>query len=171
MAENKTDNYNPEFMKRAILLSEIAYKSEKGLPIGCVIVKNGKIIGEGHNEIFFINNPTAHGEMVAIENACKTVGNLQLENCEMYTTLQPCPMCLGAIYWAKLSVVYYANNNKNASEVGFDDSFIFEEFQVSPERRKVPMYDKSSSEAMKVLQDWKSKNISAAQPWSENPKH
>jgi guanine deaminase len=168
MPEKNKDNYNPEFMKRAIMLSEIAYKSEKGLPIGCVIVRNGKIIGEGHNEIFSRNNPTAHGEMVAIENACKNIGDLQLADCEMYTTLQPCPMCLGAIYWAKLSVIYYANNNENASEAGFDDSFIFEEFQVSPEKRKIPMYDKNNSEAMKVLQDWKSKNISASQPWSEN---
>lgn len=168
MSENIQDNYNPEFMKRAILLSEIAYQSGKGLPIGCVIVKNGEIIGEGHNEIFLRNNPTAHGEMVAIENACKNLENLQLEDCEMYTTLQPCTMCLGAIYWAKLSVIYYANNNKNASEVGFDDSFIFEEFQVLPEKRKIPMYDKNNLAAMKVLQDWKSKNVSACQPWSEN---
>lgn len=160
-------NYNPEFMKRAILLSEIAYKSGKGLPIGCVIVRNGQIIGEGHNEIFLRNNPTSHGEMVAIENACKNIHDLQLANCEMYTTLEPCPMCLGAIYWAKLSVVYYANTNKNASEAGFDDSFIFEEFKLSPEKRKIPLLGKNDPEAMKILQDWKLKNTPASQPWTD----
>ncbi len=160
-------NYNPEFMKRAISLSEIAYKSGKGLPIGCVIVRNGEIIGEGHNEIFLRNNPTSHGEMVAIENACKNIQDLQLAGCELYTTLEPCPMCLGAIYWAKISVVYYANTNKNASEAGFDDSFIFEELKLSPEKRKIPVLGKNDSEAMKVLLDWKSQNSSACQPWTD----
>ena len=169
---NKTnENYNPEFMQRAISLSEIAYTSGKGLPIGCVIVRNGEIIGEGHNEIFLRNNPTSHGEMVAIENACKNIGDLQLADCEMYTTLEPCPMCLGAIYWAKLSVVYYANTNENAAEAGFDDSFIFEEFKLPPEKRRIPMYSKHTAEAMKVLQNWKSKNIPSSQPWSENDSH
>lgn len=161
-----TTNYNPEFMKRAIALSELAYTSGKGLPIGCVIVRNGEIIGEGHNEIFLRNNPTSHGEMVAIENACKNSGELQLADCELYTTLEPCPMCLGAIYWAKVSVVYYANTNKNASEVGFDDSFIFEEFKLPPEKRKILMLNKHNSEAINVLKEWKAKNSSASQPWS-----
>lgn len=167
MIQNRTGNYNPEFMKRAIALSEIAYQSGKGLPIGCVIVRNGEIIGEGHNEIFLRNNPTSHGEMVAIENACKNTGDLQLADCEMYTTLQPCPMCLGAIYWSKLSVVYYANTNADAAQAGFDDSFIFEEFSMPPEKRKIPMYSKHSIEAMNVLQAWKSKGMAASQPWSD----
>ena len=89
--------YNEKFIQRAIELSLVAYKSGKGLPIGCVIVKDNKIIGEGHNEIFFRTNPTAHGEMVAVENACKNLGSLSLNDCIIYSTLEPCPMCLAAI--------------------------------------------------------------------------
>jgi tRNA(Arg) A34 adenosine deaminase TadA len=161
-------NYNSTFMQRAIELSDIAYKSGKGLPIGCVIVKDGKIVGEGHNEIFSRNNPTSHGEMVAIENACKQLGHLQLEDCDLYTTLQPCPMCLGAIYWAKLRTVYFANSNKDAAEVGFDDSFIFEEFKLEPEKRKIPVLGNYNAEAMNVLKAWKAQGVSAAQPWAND---
>lgn len=161
------DNYNPRFMARAVELSELSYKSGKGLPIGCVIVRNGEIIGEGHNEIFLRNNPTSHGEMVAIEDACKRSGDLQLEDCELYTTLQPCPMCLGAIYWAKISKVYYANTNEDAASVGFDDSFIFEEFKKQPEQRQIPMLSVKSEEALKVLKTWQSSNLPASQPWTK----
>lgn len=170
MTTISNDNYEERFMQRAIELSEIAYKSGKGLPIGCVIVKDGKIVGEGHNEIFLRTNPTSHGEMVAIENACKNIGNLQLSDCEMYTTLEPCPMCLGAIYWAKLKAVYYANTNKNAAEVGFDDSFIFKEFAKAPEHRFISMYSKNNADAMRVLRNWQSENIPASQPWQEQQK-
>jgi tRNA(Arg) A34 adenosine deaminase TadA len=162
--------YNDKFMQRANDLSEIAYVGGKGLPIGCVIVKNGDIIGEGHNEIFHRNNPTSHAEMVAIENACNQTGNLQLEGCEMYTTLEPCPMCLGAIYWAKLDVVYFANTNEDASEVGFSDNFIFEELNKPPEKRKIQILNMTNSNANRILKEWALKNIPALQPWenSEN---
>lgn len=166
MSGAKESNYNEKFMRRAIELSEIAYKSGKGLPIGCVIVKNGEIIGEGHNEIFIRKNPTSHGEMVAIENACMHIEGLQLADCEMYTTLEPCPMCMSAIYWAKLKIVYFANTSKDAAKVGFDDSFIFEELNLSPEKRKIPMINSKSKEAMTILKEWKSKKIIASQPWS-----
>ncbi|MBA4241447.1 MAG: tRNA-specific adenosine deaminase [Sphingobacteriaceae bacterium] len=169
MAHIINDNYEERFMQRAIELSEIAYKSGKGLPIGCVIVKEGEIVGEGHNEIFCRTNPTSHGEMVAIENACKNIGDLQLTECEMYTTLEPCPMCLGAIYWAKLKVVYFANTNKDAAEVGFDDSFIFNEFAKAPEKRLIAMYSKNNPAAMKVLKDWQTENLPASQPWTNSP--
>lgn len=159
-------SYDPTFMQRAIELSELSYKSGKGLPIGCVIVKSGEIIGEGHNEIFLRKNPTAHGEMVAIENACRYLNDLLLNDCDMYTTLQPCPMCLGAIYWAGLRAVYYANTNKDAANAGFDDSFIFEEFKIEPEKRKIPMKSVRSEEAMRVLKAWKALGQNAAQPWS-----
>jgi guanine deaminase len=168
MVKNMIKNYEEKFMERAVELSEIAYKSGKGLPIGCVIVRNGIIVGEGHNEIFLRINPTSHAEMVAIENACTQLGDLQLTDCEMYTTLEPCPMCLGAIYWAKLRVIYFANTNKNASEVGFDDSFIFEEFNKSPEKRKIPMIKTNNIGAMKILKEWQSKNLPASQPWTQN---
>lgn len=156
--------YNPHFMQRAIALSELSYKSGKGLPIGCVIVRDGKIIGEGHNEIFIRKNPTAHGEMVAIEDACKNIADLSLAGCEIYTTLEPCPMCLGAIYWANITTIYYANTVKQAVEVGFDDSFIFEEFLKKPEQRKIPSSHVNNAEAIKVLKDWLMLGKDAAQP-------
>ena len=162
------NDYNPEFMLRAIELSEIAYKSGKGLPIGCVIVRNGEIIGEGHNEIFERVNPTSHGEMVAIERACKNINNLQLSDCQIYTTLEPCPMCLGAIYWAKISKVYYANTNADASKVGFDDTFIFDELRKNANERKINFLYVPDSNAMNVLEEWKSKDLTAAQPWNED---
>ncbi|MCD6065313.1 MAG: CMP/dCMP deaminase zinc-binding protein [Bacteroidetes bacterium] len=164
---NEPTDYNPAFMQRAVELSELAYKSGKGLPIGCVIVKNGVIVGEGHNEIFSRTNPTAHGEMVAIEDACKQTGDLQLADCDMYTTLEPCPMCLGAIYWAKLRKVYFANTSRDASAVGFDDSFIFREFGLEPQKRQIPMFNTENTGAMKVLREWQSLNSSASQPWQE----
>ncbi len=154
-------------MQRAIELSQIAYKSGKGLPIGCVIVKNNKIIGEGYNEIFSRTNPTAHGEMVAIENACKNLDSLALTDCEIYTTLEPCPMCLAAIYWAKLNVIYYANSNETASKIGFDDSFIFEEIKLQPEKRKIPMFEKEHKQAYKVMEEWKSRKLPTSQPWTK----
>jgi len=159
-------HYDPKFMQRAIELSELSYKSGKGLPIGCVVVKNGQIVGEGHNEIFLRKNPTAHGEMVAIENACKHLNDLSLKDCDLYTTLQPCPMCLGAIYWAGLRTVYYANAHKDAADVGFDDSFIFGEFKLEPEKRRIPMKSVRSEEAVSVLKAWKALESHAAQPWS-----
>lgn len=160
------DNYNDLFMMRAIELSEQAYESGHGLPIGCVIVKDGIIIGEGHNEIFVRNNPTAHAEMVAIENACKNSQELQLSDCEMYTTLEPCPMCFGAIYWAKLKTVFYANNNVDASEIGFDDSFIFNELLKPDSEKRIPLKHVQNLKAKNVLHEWCKRNINPSQPWS-----
>jgi len=171
MIKNTDKSYDENFMKRAVVLSEIAYKSGKGLPIGCVIVRNGIIVGEGHNEIFSRNNPTAHAEMVAIENACNQLGNLQLTDCEMYTTLEPCPMCFGAIYWSKLRMVYFANTNKDAADAGFDDSFIFKELQKKPEKRKILLINKNNTEAIKVLKEWQIKNLPTSQPWTKILSH
>lgn len=157
--------YNEKFMQRAVELSEMAYKSGKGLPIGCVIVKDGKIIGEGHNEIFIRNNPTAHAEMVAIEDACKKTGNLQLEECDLYTSLEPCPMCFGAVYWAKLRTVYFANTKQDATRAGFDDSFILGQIQKPHAEQWIPMLHFKMHSALKILEDWKSKNPDASQAW------
>ncbi|WP_338839274.1 nucleoside deaminase [Flavobacterium ginsenosidimutans] len=166
MTKTIDQDYNPKFMLRAIELSEIAYQSGRGLPIGCVIVKNGKIIGEGHNEIFERINPTSHGEMVAIERACTNIKNLQLSNCQMYTTLEPCPMCLGAIYWAKISKVFYSNTNAEASKVGFDDTFIFDELRKCAHERKINFIHCPDKKAMDVLEEWQSKELASAQPWN-----
>ncbi len=161
--ENKS--YDKKFMQRAIELSEQGYVSGKGLPIGCVIVKNGQIVGEGHNEIFVRKNPTAHAEMVAIEEACKNLSDLQLSECEMYTTLEPCPMCFSAIYWAKLKTVFFANTKKEGSDVGFDDSFIFEQMQKPANMQMISMHHYKEEAALNILKDWKAKDLNAAQPW------
>jgi len=160
------NRYNEKFMQRAIELSELAYKSGKGLPIGCVIVKDGQIIGEGHNEIFFRSNPTAHGEMVAIEDACRKAGGLNLRECEMYTTLEPCPMCFGAIYWAQIGVVFYANSNADAAEAGFDDCYIFDEIRRLPEERQIGFHSAANKDAKRVLMEWKAQNFPDGQPWT-----
>jgi tRNA(Arg) A34 adenosine deaminase TadA len=157
--------YNEKFMARAVELSHIAWKSGKGLPIGCVIVKDGQIIGEGHNEIFIRKNPTAHGEMVAIEDACKNTGELELKDCELYSTLEPCPMCFGAIYWAGIRAVYYANTSADAVKAGFADSYILQELNMAPEKRKIPFLHTQHINALRVLHEWKAKELPSAQPW------
>ena len=159
--------YNEKFMQRAVELSQLAYKSGKGLPIGCVIVKDNKIIGEGHNEIFFRTNPTAHGEMVAIENACKNLESLSLSNCIIYTTLEPCPMCLAAIYWSNLKAIYFANTNEFATQIGFSDSFIFNEIKLDPKERKIPMFNNQNKNAKIILKEWNAEELPAEQPWKQ----
>lgn len=145
------------FMKRAIELSLQSVESGQGGPFGCVIVKDGKIIGEGSNRVTSSNDPTAHAEVVAIRNACATLKNFQLEGCEVYTSCEPCPMCLGAIYWARPSKVYYANTREDAASIGFDDSMIYEEIQVPLENRKIPMIPFGREEAIRVFEAWKNK--------------
>lgn len=148
-------SHHHHFMQRAVALSELAYKSGKGLPIGCVIVKNNAIIGEGHNEIFLRKNPTAHAEMVAIEQACHNLGSLQLEGCELYTTLEPCPMCFGAIYWAGLKAVYFSATAADAAKAGFADDFIAHEFNKPRDQQRIPMHHVVHEAALHVLQEWK----------------
>ncbi|HNL82672.1 MAG TPA: nucleoside deaminase, partial [Chitinophagaceae bacterium] len=114
-----------EFMKEAIKLSENGMKNNDGGPFGCVIVKDGKIIGRGWNKVTGTNDPTAHAEVTAIRDACKNLGTFQLDGCEIYTSCEPCPMCMGAIYWARPSKVFYANTRQDAANIGFDDSMIY----------------------------------------------
>lgn len=167
MSQETDQNYNAAYMLRAVELSEIAYKSGKGLPIGCVITRNGEVIGEGHNEVFNRLNPTAHAEMVAIEKACKNTASVQLSGCELYTTVEPCPMCLAAIYWAKIETVYYVNTSQQVVEYGFDDSFIFGELKKNVEERKISSVQVSEPKAMYVLERWKDADDAAAYPWDE----
>lgn len=167
MNQEVDQNYNPKYMLRAIELSEIAYKSGKGLPIGCVITRNGEIIGEGHNEVFQRLNPTAHAEMVAIERACKKAESVQLSGCELYTSVEPCPMCLSAIYWAKIDQIYYVNTSQQVAEFGFDDSFIFDELRKNAEERKIKSVPVSEPNARYVLERWKDADDAAAYPWDE----
>jgi tRNA(Arg) A34 adenosine deaminase TadA len=142
------------FMKMAIEISRSGMRAGKGGPFGCVIVKDGKIIGSGSNSVLSTNDPTAHAEIVAIRDACKNLGNFQLEGCELYTSCEPCPMCLGAIYWARPSKVFYANTKKDAAEAGFDDQFIYEELKLPYNLRKIPFEQGMRDSAKEVFQEW-----------------
>jgi len=148
---------NNEFMLRAVELSKIGMQNGKGGPFGCVIVKDGKIVGEGHNQVTSSNDPTAHAEVVAIRNACKNLNTFQLDGCEIYTSCEPCPMCLGAIYWARPTKIYYANTREDAKNIGFDDSFIYDEIPLEIKDRKIPMIALGRNEAIVAFKEWQNK--------------
>jgi len=145
-----------EFMKRAIDLS-IESVNKGGGPFGCVIVKGGTIVSEGFNKVTSTNDPTAHGEVVAIREACKKINNFSLKGCELYSTCEPCPMCLSAIYWARIDKIYYANTRKDAQKIDFDDSLIYSEFQKNIDKRKIPMIQMMRNEALKAFEMWDKK--------------
>ena len=145
-----------EFMKRAIELS-IESVNKGGGPFGCVIVKGEKIVAEGSNKVVPTKDPTAHGEIVAIREACKKLNNFNLKGCELYSTCEPCPMCLSAIYWARIDKIYYANTRKDAQKIGFDDSLIYSEFQKNIDKRKIPMIQMLRNEALKAFELWDKK--------------
>jgi len=148
---NSIDN---KFLERAIELSRQGMQSGKGGPFGCVIVKNGTIIGEGSNEVTTNNDPTAHAEVVAIRNACKTLNDFQLTDCDIYASCEPCPMCLGAIYWARPKRVIYANTKQDAAAINFDDQFIYEEIDKPDRERRIIFIHQPSSKAIEVFEDW-----------------
>ena len=145
-----------EFMKRAIELS-IESVNRGGGPFGCVVVKNDKIISEGSNKVTASNDPTAHGEIVAIREACRQVNNFSLKGLELYSTCEPCPMCLSAIYWARIDKIYYANTREDAQKIDFDDSFIYSEFHKKINERKIPMFQMMRNEALKAFELWDNK--------------
>ena len=145
-----------EFMKRAIELS-IKSVNNGGGPFGSVIVKGDKIIAEGSNKVTSNNDPTAHGEIVAIREACKKLNNFSLNGCELYSTCEPCPMCLSAIYWARIDKIYYANTREDARKIDFDDSLIYTELQKNIDKRKIPMIQKIRNEALKAFEMWDKK--------------
>lgn len=147
-------NVNNQFMKRAIEIAMANVKSGKGGPFGALIVRDGKIIAEGANQVTTIQDPTAHAEVVAIRNACKLLGNFELSGCELYTSCEPCPMCLGAIYWARPKKVYYAATRIEAANAGFDDEFIYKEINISPGDRRIPMVQMSDHSVHEVFQAW-----------------
>jgi guanine deaminase len=142
------------FMKMAIDLSRSGMNEGKGGPFGCVIVKDEKVIGIGSNSVLATNDPTAHAEVVAIRDACKNLGHFQLDGCEVYTSCEPCPMCLGAIYWARPSKVFYANNKVDAAKAGFDDQFIYEEIELENQNRRIPFHELMRNEAKAVFEEW-----------------
>ena len=145
-----------EFMKRAIELS-IESVNKGGGPFGCVIVKDRKIISEGSNKVTSTNDPTAHGEIVAIREACKKLNNFNLNGYELYSTCEPCPMCLSAIYWARIGKIYYANTREDAQKIDFDDSLIYSEFKKKIDKRKIPMIQMMRDEALKAFELWDKK--------------
>lgn len=141
-------------MREAIRLSLENVTSGKGGPFGAVIVKDGKIIATGANEVTSSNDPTAHAEIVAIRNACKSLGSFQLEDCEIYCSCEPCPMCLGAIYWARPAKIYYANTKKDAADINFDDDFIYQEIELPVNNRKLPTIQILRDEAKIAFKEW-----------------
>ncbi|MFA7717339.1 MAG: nucleoside deaminase [Candidatus Absconditabacterales bacterium] len=143
------------FMQEAIALSALNIKEKNGGPFGAVIVKDGQIVGRGYNHVVANTDPTAHGEVMAIRDACKNLGNLELQGCELYTSCEPCPMCLGAIYRARIEKIYYANTEKDAHDIGFDDEIFYDEFSKPLDQRKVPIEQIGHEEARAVFDQWK----------------
>lgn len=146
-----------ELMRRAIALALENVRSGRGGPFAALVAKGGRVIAEGANRVTASNDPTAHAEIVAIREACRVLRNFQLAGCDLYTTCEPCPMCLGAIYWARPARVYYAGVATDAAAAGFDDAFIYEELKRAPESRRVPMIALLREESLAVFSAWKNK--------------
>jgi len=146
-----------EFMREAIRLSRESVKNGGG-PFGAVIVKNGKIIAAASNKVTQENDPTAHAEVSAIREAAKKLNTFNLSGCEIYTSCEPCPMCFGAVYWARLDKLYFANTKQDAKSIGFDDSFIYEEINLPYEKRKIPNIQLLRNEAIEAFKDWEKKD-------------
>jgi guanine deaminase len=145
------------FMARAIQLAVENVLSGQGGPFGAVIVKDGNILAEGANRVTLTNDPTAHAEVLAIREACKKLGLFELRNCDLYTSCEPCPMCLGAIYWARLSRVYFGGLAADAAHAGFDDSFIYREIAEGHTQRTIPMVQLMREEALAAFLVWQDK--------------
>jgi len=146
-----------DFMKMAIDLAKLSIEKGGG-PFGCVIVKDNKVVGKGHNRVTLNNDPTAHAEIMAIRDACKNLGTFQLEGCEVYTSCYPCPMCIGAIYWARPSIIYYGATHVDAHDAGFDDKFIYNELKKQDDMKRIPIIQISGLKASEVFRkDWLNK--------------
>jgi guanine deaminase len=146
---------SPEFMKRAIALALENVRSGSGGPFAALIVKEGRIIAEGANRVTSTNDPTAHAEVVAIRGACRVLADFQLTDCDLYTTCEPCPMCLGAIYWARPARVFYAATATDAASAGFDDAFIYDQLKSAPAGRRIPMTQILREDSLAIFAAWK----------------
>ena len=146
---------SPDFMRRAIALAIENVRSGSGGPFAAVIVKNEGIIAEGTNRVTRTNDPTAHAEVVAIREACRALSDFQLHGCDLYTTCEPCPMCLGAIYWARPARTFYAATAADAAQAGFDDAFIYDELKVTPASRRIPMTQLLREDSLAIFSAWK----------------
>lgn len=147
-----------EAMALAVELSKNSLRHAEGGPFGCVVVKDGQVVGRGYNRVLASHDPTAHAEIEAIRDACRNLGTHQLDGCILYTSCEPCPMCLGAIYWARPDAVYFANTRQDAASIGFDDAFIYEEINLPGAARRIPTRHLPSSEALHVFRAWAEKS-------------
>ena len=148
---------NDPFMARAIQLSIESVQSGRGGPFGAVIVRGGKIVAEGANQVTSLKDPTAHAEILAIRQACAKLGAFELKDCELYSSCEPCPMCLGAIYWSRLARLYFANTAEDAANIGFDDSFIYAELSLPHFQRRLPAIQIMREEALAGFRAWTEK--------------
>lgn len=156
--ENTKPDPHHVFLARAIELARSNVHTGQGGPFGAIIVKNGKIIAEKSNEVTTSNDPTAHAEIQVIREACRILGSFQLDDCDLYTSCEPCPMCLGAIYWARPRAVYFAATRTDAANAGFDDDLIYQELPKNPRDRKIPMFHTlgTNLNPIKVFHEWAS---------------
>jgi len=144
-------------MQEAIRLAQQGMRAGAGGPFGAVIVKDGEIVGRGCNQVLSGRDPTAHAEVVAIRQACQKLGDFDLSGCELYASCEPCPMCLSAIYWARISRVYHAAGRKDAADAGFDDEFIYKEIKLAPAKREVALVQALRDEALPAFKEWRDK--------------
>ncbi|WP_428537757.1 nucleoside deaminase [Rhodopila sp.] len=143
-----------DHMRRAIELSLEMMRTGRGGPFGAVVVKDDKIIAEGFNQVTFSNDPTAHAEVVAVRRACQALATFDLTGCEIYTSCEPCPMCLGAIYWARLARIYYANDRSDAAKIGFRDDFLYREIRLPLRQRSIPTARLLRAEGRAAFEEW-----------------
>jgi guanine deaminase len=146
-----------QFMREAIKLAEEGMASGHGGPFGCVIVRQGRIVGRGNNRVTSTNDPTAHAEVTAIRDACAQLKTFQLADCELYTSCEPCPMCLSAIYWARIPGIYFANTRQDAAEIGFDDDFIYRQIPLPLEERAIKIRQLLREEGLATFKRWAKK--------------
>jgi len=151
MSDPRTDE---EFMREAIALAREGCRGGRGGPFGAVIVLGGEVVGRGCNRVLESKDPTAHAEVVAIRDAARALGRFHLDGCRLYTSCEPCPMCLGAIYWARLDRVFFANTRADAARIGFQDDFLYEEIALPLTRRRIAMLPVLRAEAILVFDEW-----------------
>jgi len=146
-----------DFMREAIHEAAAGMRAGRGGPFGCVVVRRGEIVARGSNRVTSTNDPTAHAEITAIREACRVLNTFQLADCELYTTCEPCPMCLAAVYWARIPTLYYGNTRADAASIGFDDDFIYQQIPLAPEKRTLRMKTLLREEAQGAFQEWQAK--------------
>jgi guanine deaminase len=148
---------NSAFMQEAIRISLEMMRANKGGPFGAVVVRDGQIVGRGWNQVTSTNDPTAHAEVTAIRDACKNLNTFKLDECNLYTSCEPCPMCLAAIYWARLKKVYFGNTRKDAAAIGFDDEFLYQQIALPITQRTLVLEQCCGEKAKHAFEEWKNK--------------